>query len=114
MSGSEGSFSKARLEAFSDGVMAIIITIMVLDLKAPRSAEPSELVKLWPSFIIYLVSFFLLISLSDTPPFTEATRRWLDLARRHPPLPLPSRLLESPGLGARFETRGRSRAAGGS
>jgi uncharacterized membrane protein len=59
MSSSEGSFSKARVEAFSDGVMAVIITIMVLDLKPPRSGEPSALVGLWPSFAIYLVSFFL-------------------------------------------------------
>jgi uncharacterized membrane protein len=59
MSGSEGSFSKARVEAFSDGVMAVIITIMVLDLKAPRSGEPTALLRLWPSFAIYLVSFFL-------------------------------------------------------
>jgi len=50
-------FSKGRLEAFSDGVIAVIMTIMVLDLKAPASAEPSELVKLWPSFTIYLVSY---------------------------------------------------------
>lgn len=61
MSPSEVPFSKARVEAFSDGVLAIIITIMVLGLKAPLSAEPSELVKLWPSFAIYLVSFFLLM-----------------------------------------------------
>jgi uncharacterized membrane protein len=59
MSSSEGSFSKARVESFSDGVMAVIITILVLDLKAPHSAEPAALVKLWPSFSIYLVSFFL-------------------------------------------------------
>ena len=57
MSESEGRFSKARLEAFSDGVIAVIITIMVLDLKAPEFAEPSALFKLWPSFAIYLVSF---------------------------------------------------------
>jgi uncharacterized membrane protein len=59
MSSSEGSFSKARVEAFSDGVMAVIITIMVLDLKAPKSGEPTALLRLWPSFAIYLVSFFL-------------------------------------------------------
>jgi uncharacterized membrane protein len=59
MSGSEASFSKARVEAFSDGVMAVIITIMVLDLKAPRTGESGALVGLWPSFAIYLVSFFL-------------------------------------------------------
>jgi uncharacterized membrane protein len=59
MSNSEGTFSKARVEAFSDGVIAVIITIMVLDLKAPRSGEPAALVGLWPSFAIYLVSFVL-------------------------------------------------------
>ena len=59
MSSSESSFSKARVEAFSDGVMAVIITIMVLDLKAPRTGEPGALLRLWPSFGIYLVSFFL-------------------------------------------------------
>ena len=57
MAQAENAFSKARLEAFSDGVIAVIITIMVLDLKAPESADPAELFKLWPSFTIYLVSF---------------------------------------------------------
>ena len=59
MSSSEGLFSKARVEAFSDGVMAVIITIMVLELKAPANAEPGALLRLWPSFAIYLVSFSL-------------------------------------------------------
>ena len=59
MSSSEASFSKARVEAFSDGVMAVILTIMVLDLRAPRTGEPRALLALWPSFAIYLVSFFL-------------------------------------------------------
>jgi uncharacterized membrane protein len=53
----EGRFSKGRFEAFSDGVIAVIITIMVLDLKAPQTAEPAELIKLWPSFLIYFVSY---------------------------------------------------------
>ena len=57
MAESEGRFSKARLEAFSDGVIAVIITIMVLDLKPPESHEPAALLKLWPSFAIYLFSF---------------------------------------------------------
>src|SRR6516164_9176110 len=57
MAESEERFSKARLEAFSDGVIAVIITIMVLDLKAPASADPADLFRLWPSFVIYLVSF---------------------------------------------------------
>jgi uncharacterized membrane protein len=53
----EAAFTKGRLEAFSDGVIAVIITIMVLDLKAPASAEPADLFKLWPAFSIYLISF---------------------------------------------------------
>ncbi len=56
MAEKEGRFSKARLETFSDGVIAVIITIMVLDLKAPETAEPAALLRLWPSFIIYPVS----------------------------------------------------------
>ena len=61
MASAASTFSKGRVEAFSDGVMAVIITIMVLDLKAPARPEPSELLKLWPSFGIYLVSFILLM-----------------------------------------------------
>jgi uncharacterized membrane protein len=57
MAAAENAFSKARLEAFSDGVLAVIITIMVLDLKAPESDELGALTRLWPSFIIYVVSF---------------------------------------------------------
>ena len=57
MAEKDGRFSKARLEAFSDGVIAVIITIMVLDLKAPESAEPGALFSLWSSFSIYLISF---------------------------------------------------------
>ena len=57
MAQAENAFSKARLEAFSDGVLAVIITIMVLDLKAPESDDLAALTKLWPSFAIYVVSF---------------------------------------------------------
>jgi uncharacterized membrane protein len=53
----EQRFSMSRLEAFSDGVIAVIITIMVLELKAPETPEPTALLRLWPSFAIYLVSF---------------------------------------------------------
>ena len=49
--------SKGRLEAFSDGVLAIIITIMVLDLKAPADAEPRALVPLVPAVLSYALSF---------------------------------------------------------
>ena len=49
--------SKGRLEAFSDGVFAIIITIMVLDLRAPTSASPQSLAPLTPVFLSYALSF---------------------------------------------------------
>jgi uncharacterized membrane protein len=49
--------SKGRLEAFSDGVFAVIITIMVLDLKVPASADISALKPLLPVFLTYLLSF---------------------------------------------------------
>jgi uncharacterized membrane protein len=49
--------SKGRVEAFSDGVLAIIITIMVLELKAPRQAEVSALAPLVPAFLSYALSF---------------------------------------------------------
>jgi uncharacterized membrane protein len=46
-----------RLEAFSDGVLAIIITIMVLELRVPHGTEWSSLAPLWPIFLSYLLSF---------------------------------------------------------
>ena len=48
---------KNRLEAFSDGVIAIIITIMVLELKAPHEAGVQALKPLWPVFLSYVLSF---------------------------------------------------------
>ena len=48
---------KNRLEAFSDGVLAIIITIMVLELKPPHDAGLDALHKLWPIFLSYVLSF---------------------------------------------------------
>jgi uncharacterized membrane protein len=48
---------KSRLEAFSDGVIAIIITIMVLELKVPHHATLEALVPLIPVFLSYLLSF---------------------------------------------------------
>jgi uncharacterized membrane protein len=48
---------KTRLEAFSDGVIAIIITIMVLELKVPHGAELAQLQELWPIFFSYVLSF---------------------------------------------------------
>jgi len=49
--------SKERLEAFSDGVLAIIITIMVLELKVPNGADLSALQSLIPVFASYTLSF---------------------------------------------------------
>lgn len=50
--------SPGRLEAFSDGVIAIILTIMVLELKAPESPDPRTLLHEWPLFISYIISYF--------------------------------------------------------
>jgi TMEM175 potassium channel family protein len=52
--------SKGRLEAFSDGVIAIIITIMVLNLKAPNSGDLAALSPLLPTFLSYVLSFIFL------------------------------------------------------
>src|SRR5262245_52126469 len=49
-----------RLEAFSDGVIAILITIMVLEFKVPHSAELSALAPLLPTFLVYVLSFIYL------------------------------------------------------
>ena len=52
--------SKSRMEAFSDGVLAILITIMVLELRAPEGAELSALRPLIPVFLSYVLSFIYL------------------------------------------------------
>jgi len=49
--------NKDRLEAFSDGVIAVIITIMVLEMKVPHDADPAALVPLIPIFLSYVLSF---------------------------------------------------------
>ena len=49
--------NKNRMEAFSDGVLAIIITIMVLELKVPRETDFAALKQLLPVFFSYLLSF---------------------------------------------------------
>lgn len=52
--------NKTRLEAFSDGVLAIIITIMVLEIKVPRGNNLSDLQPLIPVFLSYVLSFIYL------------------------------------------------------
>ena len=49
--------SSSRLEAFSDGVLAIIITIMVLELHAPHGASVAALREVLPAFVSYVLSF---------------------------------------------------------
>jgi uncharacterized membrane protein len=51
--------SKGRLEAFSDGVIAIIITIMVLEMKVPHGADVEALRPLIPVFVSYVLSYVL-------------------------------------------------------
>ena len=67
---------KNRLEAFSDGVFAIIITIMVLELKVPHSASLAALLQLWPVFLSYVLSFvFLGIYWNNHHHMLQAVRR---------------------------------------
>ena len=49
--------NKNRLEAFSDGVLAIVITIMILELKVPEGDNFGDLQSVFPTFISYLLSF---------------------------------------------------------
>jgi len=51
--------TKSRLEAFSDGVLAIIITIMVLELRPPHGSTMADLIPLLPKFSAYLLSFIM-------------------------------------------------------
>lgn len=55
--GSEGRAGVGRVEAFSDGVVAIIITIMVLELHPPVSERMAQLWTLWPVFLAYILSY---------------------------------------------------------
>ncbi len=68
--------TKGRLEAFSDGVMAVIITIMVLELKVPHGANLDALRPLVPVFLTYLLSFvFLGIYWNNHHHLLHATER---------------------------------------
>src|ERR1700753_2074759 len=51
------SMSKGRMEAFSDGVFAVIITIMVLEMKSPQGTDLAALKPLLPVFCSYVLSF---------------------------------------------------------
>lgn len=78
--------TKARLEAFSDGVIAIIITIMVLEIKVPHSTSWEDLSKLIPVFFSYVLSFIMLgiywvnhHHLVHTIPSVNAKIMWTNL-----------------------------------
>jgi uncharacterized membrane protein len=49
--------SKSRLEAFSDGVIAILITLMILELKVPHTADLAALLPMLPVFLTYILSY---------------------------------------------------------
>ena len=67
---------KSRLEAFSDGVIAILITIMVLELKVPRGTGLADLAALLPLFLTYVLSFvFLAIYWNNHHHLLHATTR---------------------------------------
>jgi uncharacterized membrane protein len=53
----EARMDAGRLEAFSDGVIAVVITIMVLELKAPHEPTLAAVCALWPVFLSYILSF---------------------------------------------------------
>ena len=68
--------SKTRLEAFSDGVVAILITILVLELKIPHGTDWSALRPLLPVFLTYVLSFiFLGIYWNNHHHMLQATER---------------------------------------
>src|SRR5512143_660834 len=59
-----------RIEAFSDGVFAIAITLLVLGIKVPKAAEPgvggglgSALIQLWPHYLAFVTSFFTVLGM---------------------------------------------------
>ncbi len=53
----EGKAGVGRVEAFSDGVFAIIVTIMVLELRAPAEEGAAALFRLWPTYFAYVLSY---------------------------------------------------------
>ena len=70
------TMEKNRLEAFSDGVMAVIITIKVLELKVPHGESLGALLQLWPIAMSYILSFIYVgIYWNNHHHMLQATRR---------------------------------------
>ena len=68
--------NKTRLEAFSDAVIAIIMTVMVLELKTPHGADFESLKPLLPTFLAYILSFIYLgIYWNNHHDMLQATRK---------------------------------------
>jgi uncharacterized membrane protein len=71
--------TKGRIEAFSDGVIAILITIMVLELKVPHGAQLADLTPLIPVALSYVLSFtYLGIYWNNTITCSSPRRRSTD------------------------------------
>jgi uncharacterized membrane protein len=71
-----GEMGTGRLEAFSDGVIAIIITIMVLEMKVPHSDHLNDLLPVLPVFLTYVLSFvYVGIYWNNHHHLLHATRR---------------------------------------
>ena len=67
---------RGRLEAFSDGVIAVLITILVLELKVPVGTDPAALLPLMPVFLSYVLSFvYLAIYWNNHHHMLHATER---------------------------------------
>jgi uncharacterized membrane protein len=80
--------NKNRLEAFSDGVLAIIITIMVLEIKVPHhNSSFTALILLLPVFVSYVLSFIYIYRylLEQPPPYDAQhdARKWQDFVGQH-------------------------------
>ena len=70
----QGESETGRLEAFSDGVLAVIITIMALELKAPEGGEWGDLKARLPALLFYILSFTFVGNLLEQPPSPAARR----------------------------------------
>lgn len=70
--------TRGRLEAFSDAVIAIVMTIMVLELVPPHGANLEDLVPLAPVFLAYVLSFVALVApLASFALFIVVAAMWL-------------------------------------
>ena len=66
----------ARVSLFSDGVFAVLITILVLELKPPHADNFGALLPLWPTGLSYAVSYLFMRSSGSIIIICSAMRRW--------------------------------------